>query len=94
MWSVGCCLYELYTGKILFPGGTNNGMLWLHMELKGPFPKKMLRKVRYDDDILVQMMYLSLLCILENKKKKCMVVFVFVFVFVLPSLPSNRIKCF
>ncbi|XP_044377559.1 serine/threonine-protein kinase prp4 isoform X2 [Triticum aestivum] len=44
MWSVGCCLYELYTGKILFPGGTNNGMLWLHMELKGPFPKKMLRK--------------------------------------------------
>uniref|UniRef100_N1QQL5 Serine/threonine-kinase PRP4-like protein n=1 Tax=Aegilops tauschii TaxID=37682 RepID=N1QQL5_AEGTA len=30
--------------KILFPGGTNNGMLWLHMELKGPFPKKMLRK--------------------------------------------------
>lgn len=69
MWSVGCCLYELYTGKILFPGGTNNGMLWLHMELKGPFPKKMLRKVRYDDDILVQMMYLSLLCILENKKK-------------------------
>ncbi|VAH95164.1 unnamed protein product [Triticum turgidum subsp. durum] len=44
MWSVGCCLYELYTGKILFPGGTNNGMLWLHMQLKGPFPKKMLRK--------------------------------------------------
>ncbi|XBH82844.1 hypothetical protein VPH35_071410 [Triticum aestivum] len=44
MWSVGCCLYELYTGKILFPGGKNNGMLWLHMELKGPFPKKMLRK--------------------------------------------------
>lgn len=44
MWSVGCCLFELYTGKILFPGGTNNGMLWLHMELKGPFPKKMLRK--------------------------------------------------
>ncbi|KAM0837080.1 hypothetical protein ACQ4PT_016204 [Festuca glaucescens] len=39
MWSVGCCLFELYTGKILFPGGTNNGMLWLHMELKGPFPK-------------------------------------------------------
>ncbi|EMS52228.1 Serine/threonine-protein kinase PRP4-like protein [Triticum urartu] len=31
-------------GKILFPGGTNNGMLWLHMQLKGPFPKKMLRK--------------------------------------------------
>ncbi|TKY69373.1 Serine/threonine-protein kinase PRP4-like [Spatholobus suberectus] len=44
MWSVGCCLYELYTGKVLFPGSTNNDMLRLHMELKGPFPKKMLRK--------------------------------------------------
>lgn len=46
IWSVGCCLYELYCGKVLFPGATNNDMLRLHMELKGPFPKKMLRKVR------------------------------------------------
>ncbi|KAK3140363.1 hypothetical protein QOZ80_5AG0399870 [Eleusine coracana subsp. coracana] len=44
MWSVGCCMYELYTGKVLFPGPSNNDMLRLHMELKGPFPKKMLRK--------------------------------------------------
>lgn len=44
MWSVGCCLYELYAGKVLFPGKSNNEMLRLHMELKGPFPKKMLRK--------------------------------------------------
>ncbi|XP_040869164.1 serine/threonine-protein kinase prpf4B isoform X1 [Glycine max] len=44
IWSVGCCLYELYIGKVLFPGFTNNDMLRLHMELKGPFPKKMLRK--------------------------------------------------
>ncbi|KAL8139561.1 hypothetical protein V2J09_005582 [Rumex salicifolius] len=44
MWSVACCMYELYTGKVLFPGATNNDMLRLHMELKGPFPKKMLRK--------------------------------------------------
>ncbi|KAL5205738.1 hypothetical protein ABZP36_033947 [Zizania latifolia] len=44
MWSIGCCLYELYTGKVLFPGPSNNDMLRLHMELKGPFPKKMLRK--------------------------------------------------
>jgi len=47
MWSVGCCLYELYTGKVLFPGSTNNDMLRLHMELKGLFPKKMLRKVTF-----------------------------------------------
>ncbi|KAL3336721.1 hypothetical protein AABB24_029404 [Solanum stoloniferum] len=44
VWSVGCCLFELYAGKVLFPGPTNNDMLRLHMELKGPFPKKMLRK--------------------------------------------------
>ncbi|KAK4789028.1 hypothetical protein SAY86_020347 [Trapa natans] len=44
MWSVGCSLYELYTGKVLFPGSTNNEMIRLHIELKGPFPKKMLRK--------------------------------------------------
>ncbi|XP_011077099.1 serine/threonine-protein kinase prpf4B [Sesamum indicum] len=49
MWSVGCCLFELYTGKVLFPGPTNNDMLRLHMELKGPFPKKMLRKGLFTD---------------------------------------------
>lgn len=49
IWSVGCCLYELYTGKVLFPGHTNNDMLRLHMELKGPFPKKMLRKGAFTD---------------------------------------------
>ncbi|GJM96367.1 hypothetical protein PR202_ga13194 [Eleusine coracana subsp. coracana] len=32
--------------EVLFPGKTNNDMLRLHMELKGPFPKKMLRKVQ------------------------------------------------
>ncbi|KAF7808893.1 serine/threonine-protein kinase prpf4B isoform X3 [Senna tora] len=41
---ISCCLYELYAGKVLFPGPTNNDMVRLHMELKGPFPKKMLRR--------------------------------------------------
>ncbi|XP_031496994.1 serine/threonine-protein kinase prp4-like isoform X15 [Nymphaea colorata] len=49
IWSVGCCLYELYTGKVLFPGPSNNDMLRLHMELKGPFHKKMLRKGAFTD---------------------------------------------
>eukprot|EP00775_Hariotina_reticulata_P005775 gene5775-6014_t len=44
IWSVGCVLYELFTGKILFPGRSNNEMLKLMMDVKGPFPKKMLKK--------------------------------------------------
>jgi len=27
LWSVATCLYELYTGKYLFPGRDNNQML-------------------------------------------------------------------
>lgn len=34
MWSVGCVLYELFTGKILFPGRTNNEMLKQMMDTK------------------------------------------------------------
>eukprot|EP00898_Chlorokybus_atmophyticus_P005737 jgi/Chlat1/6164/Chrsp41S05711 len=49
MWSVGCCIFELYTGKMAFPGRTNNEMLKLHMDLKGPFPKKLLRKAAFRD---------------------------------------------
>ena len=38
MWSVGCVLYELFTGKILFPGRTNNEMLKLMMDTKVLLP--------------------------------------------------------
>ena len=44
MWAVACTLYELYTGKILFPGKTNNEMLKLMMQLKGKMPNKIIRK--------------------------------------------------
>ena len=43
MWSVGCTLFELYSGKILFPGHSNNQMLRLIMDTKGRFPTKMLK---------------------------------------------------
>ena len=46
-WSIGCTLYELYTGKILFPGRSNNQMLRLMMECRGRFPGKMLRKAHF-----------------------------------------------
>uniref|UniRef100_A0A2R5L9A7 Serine/threonine-protein kinase PRP4 homolog n=2 Tax=Ornithodoros turicata TaxID=34597 RepID=A0A2R5L9A7_9ACAR len=44
MWSVGCTLYELYTGKIMFPGKSNNQMLKFCMDLKGKFPNRLIRK--------------------------------------------------
>ncbi|KAG9008605.1 U4/U6 small nuclear ribonucleoprotein prp4 [Tulasnella sp. JGI-2019a] len=49
MWSIGCTLYELYTGKILFPGRTNNHMLLLMMELKGRFSSKMVKRAKFGD---------------------------------------------
>jgi serine/threonine-protein kinase PRP4 len=49
MWSVGCTLFELYTGKILFPGRTSNQMLLLMMELKGRFNSKMIKKAKFGD---------------------------------------------
>ena len=57
MWSVGCTLFELYTGKILFTGRNNNQMLRSMMECRGKFPLKMLKKaefgaVHFDDKSL------------------------------------------
>ena len=47
LWSVGCTLYELYTGKIMFPGKTNNEMLKLMMDVKGKMSNKMIRKAEF-----------------------------------------------
>ncbi|KAG2348276.1 kinase-like protein [Suillus weaverae] len=49
IWSIGCTLYELYTGKILFPGRSNNQMLLLMMELKGRFNAKMIKKAKFGE---------------------------------------------
>jgi serine/threonine-protein kinase PRP4 len=35
LWSVATCLYELFTGHVMFPGSTNNHMLKLMMDVKG-----------------------------------------------------------
>jgi len=43
LWSVGVCLYELFTGHVMIPGRSNNEMLKLMMEFKGKFPNKILR---------------------------------------------------
>ena len=47
MWSIGCVIYELFTGQILFKGRTNNDMLKCMMDVKGPFPKKMIKKAEF-----------------------------------------------
>lgn len=56
IWSVGCTLYELYTGKILFTGRTNNQMLRSMMECRGKFSHKLLRRGQFTqlhfDDML------------------------------------------
>ncbi|XP_036144808.1 serine/threonine-protein kinase PRP4 homolog isoform X2 [Monomorium pharaonis] len=49
MWSVGCTIYELYTGKIMFSGKTNNQMLKYFMDLKGKMPNKLIRKGSFKD---------------------------------------------
>ncbi|KAH8826165.1 kinase-like protein [Flagelloscypha sp. PMI_526] len=46
-WSVGCTLFELYTGRILFPGQTNRHMLQLYMECKGRFNSKLIKKAKF-----------------------------------------------
>ncbi|XP_065186583.1 uncharacterized protein LOC135817338 [Sycon ciliatum] len=49
LWSVACTMFETYTGKIMFPGKSNNQMLKLMMDLKGKMPKKMIQKAVFRD---------------------------------------------
>ncbi|KAL1495496.1 hypothetical protein AB1Y20_016861 [Prymnesium parvum] len=44
MWAAGVSLFELYTGKIMFQGTSNNHMLKLIQEIKGKMPHKLIRK--------------------------------------------------
>ncbi|CAF0733348.1 unnamed protein product [Brachionus calyciflorus] len=49
LWSVGVSLFELYTGKIMFPGKSNNEMLKLFMDLRGKIPNKLIKKAALKD---------------------------------------------
>eukprot|EP00347_Sterkiella_histriomuscorum_P018165 403346545 len=46
IWSAGVTLYELYTGKVMFYGRSNNEMLKLIMLSKGKIKTKMLKKAQ------------------------------------------------
>ena len=41
VWSFACTLFELFTGRVLFPGNSDSHMIKLIIEVKGPIPKKM-----------------------------------------------------
>ncbi|XP_028825397.1 pre-mRNA processing factor 4Bb [Denticeps clupeoides] len=71
MWSVGCTLYELYTGRILFPGSSNNHMIKLAMDLKGKMPNKMIRKGLFKDqhfDQNLNFLYIEVDKVTEREK--------------------------
>ena len=45
----GTVLFELYTGKIMIAGRTNNDMLKIIMDYKGKIPNKLVRKGQCKD---------------------------------------------
>lgn len=49
LWSVAVTIYELYTGKIMFPGKTNNEMLKMFMDLRGKMTNKFIKKAMLKD---------------------------------------------
>eukprot|EP00924_Labyrinthula_sp_SR-Ha-C_P003533 maker-scaffold_53-snap-gene-0.36-mRNA-1 protein AED:0.01 eAED:0.01 QI:72/1/1/1/1/1/2/253/386 len=44
VWALAVCLFELYSGKVMFQGSSNNEMLDLIMKNKGRFPNRLVRK--------------------------------------------------
>ncbi|KXT07730.1 hypothetical protein AC579_2436 [Pseudocercospora musae] len=49
MWSIGCTLYELYTGRILFNGSDNNNMLRVIQECRGKLPNRLIKRSQLAD---------------------------------------------
>ena len=46
MWSLGCILYELISGKPIFPGQDENEMIELFFNVVGKIPDNMLIKAK------------------------------------------------
>ncbi len=47
IWSLGCTLFEIFTGQIMFNGRSNNEMLKLMMQIRGPMPNKIVKKGQF-----------------------------------------------
>ena len=49
MWAAAVSIFELYTGKIMFQGTSNNAMLKLIQEVRGKMPHKLIRKGTFSE---------------------------------------------
>ena len=49
MWSAACTIFEIFCGKILFAGKSNNDMIRLHMDVQGAMPSNMLNEGKFTD---------------------------------------------
>jgi len=49
LWAVAVTLFEVYTGRIMFPGKSNNQMLKYIMDLRGKLPNKVIRRSLFKD---------------------------------------------
>lgn len=47
MWAIGCTIFELWTGKILFQGRNNNDMLKQIQDVKGKFLPGVIRSSKF-----------------------------------------------
>lgn len=44
VWAIATTLFEMYTGDFMFKGESNNDMLRMIQDVKGPFSTKMIRR--------------------------------------------------
>eukprot|EP01060_Flectonema_neradi_P031386 TRINITY_DN4746_c0_g1_i2.p1 TRINITY_DN4746_c0_g1~~TRINITY_DN4746_c0_g1_i2.p1 ORF type:complete len:267 (+),score=24.41 TRINITY_DN4746_c0_g1_i2:475-1275(+) len=47
MWALGCIVFELFTGNVMFPGEDNRDMLHVMQLMKGGIPRKMVKHAEY-----------------------------------------------
>lgn len=92
VWSIGTVLFEIYTGKILFKGRTNNQMLNLCMQLRGRIPTKMLKRgqfthMHFDDKFVFELIKTD-----DVTGEVCFGSFVFVFLSVAQQ-SNDSMRC-